>query len=762
MTVYPRNKSREILGGLLLTLTVALSLSLVTYSPFDQSLNVSSPFGSYENRFGPAGAWTADFLFQLFGGVALLLPIPLLIVGYKKLRGRPTQYPSIKALGLLGMMVSLCCLVTFVAPTAPDWANFASGGIVGVVALRLAVDWFNQTGAVILAAATLILSLVLTTRFSIEGALSWVSKRRPAFSPGLASRWRHWRERRRQRSALDEVRRTDRKLVAQAVPRQVVFDDARELGQHPSPRETGSGQTSPPPVEPPEKPVLRKPAAREPLETEPTWTDEGAVRPGPDRIYRSPSLDFLQDPPDDIVFDEAELIEQARKLATKCAEFDVLGRVLQIHPGPVVTTFEFKPDPGVKYSRITNLADDLCLGLRAESVRIDRVPGKNTVGIEVPNARRRIISLKEILASTAFQKASSRLTLGLGQLINGATYVTDLSRMPHLLIAGSTGSGKSVGLNCMVCSILYKADPDEVRFIMVDPKRLELGLYEDIPHLLTPIVTDPKKAANALNWAVREMEERYRTLARMGVRNIAQYNALTRESRTGEAGGEPSPLPAIVIIVDELADLMMTAGKDVEWAVTRLAQMARAVGIHLILATQRPSVDVITGLIKANFPSRISFRVSSKVDSRTILDANGAELLLGMGDMLFLSPGTARLTRIHGAFVSEKEIARIVKFLRDQGEPDYREEILLAEEDESEGASIDVGDLEDRLFDEAARFVVETRKASTSLLQRRFRIGYGRAARLLDIMEHEGIVGPPDGSRPREVLVPPNHFEEID
>ena len=762
MTVYPRNKSREILGGLLLTLTVALSLSLVTYSPFDQSLNVSSPFGSYENRFGPAGAWTADFLFQLFGGVALLLPIPLLIVGYKKLRGRPTQYPSIKALGLLGMMVSLCCLVTFVAPAAPDWANFASGGIVGVVALRLAVDWFNQTGAVILAAATLILSLVLTTRFSIEGALSWVSKRRPAFSPGLASRWRHWRERRRQRSALDEVRRTDRKLVAQAVPRQVVFDDARELGQHPSPRETASGQTSPPPVEPPEKPVLRKPAAREPLETEPTWTDEGAVRPGPDRIYRLPSLDFLQDPPDDIVFDEAELIEQARKLATKCAEFDVLGRVLQIHPGPVVTTFEFKPDPGVKYSRITNLADDLCLGLRAESVRIDRVPGKNTVGIEVPNARRRIISLKEILASTAFQKASSRLTLGLGQLINGSTYVTDLSRMPHLLIAGSTGSGKSVGLNCMVCSILYKAEPDEVRFIMVDPKRLELGLYEDIPHLLTPIVTDPKKAANALNWAVREMEERYRTLARMGVRNIAQYNALTRESRTGEAGGELSPLPAIVIIVDELADLMMTAGKDVEWAVTRLAQMARAVGIHLILATQRPSVDVITGLIKANFPSRISFRVSSKVDSRTILDANGAELLLGMGDMLFLSPGTARLTRIHGAFVSEKEIARIVKFLRDQGEPDYREEILLAEEDESDGASIDVGDLEDRLFDEAARFVVETRKASTSLLQRRFRIGYGRAARLLDIMEHEGIVGPPDGSRPREVLVPPNHFEEID
>jgi DNA segregation ATPase FtsK/SpoIIIE, S-DNA-T family len=760
MTLYPRNKSREALGLLLLTLTVFLGLSLFTYSPFDQSLNVSSPFGSYENKIGRVGAWTADFLFQLFGAVALLLPLPLLIAGYKKVRGRPVQYPSIKALGFLGMVVSLCCLMSLLVPTAPDWANFASGGIVGVVALRLAVDWFNQTGALVLAAAMLTLSLVLTTRFSIEGVLNWVSARRPFLSPGLASRWSRWRRRRRERNALDEMRRTDKKLVAQTMPRQIDFDGARVVDEQAPREDTGAARSSPG-GEPPERPVLRKPAAREPAEAEPLWTDDGAVRPGGDRVYRLPALDFLQDPSDEIVFDEAELIERAQKLATKCAEFDVLGRVLQIHPGPVVTTFEFKPDPGVKYSRITNLADDLCLGLRAESVRIDRVPGKNTVGIEVPNTSRRIIALKEILASTAFQRAPSRLTLGLGQLINGATYVTDLSRMPHLLIAGSTGSGKSVGLNCMVCSILYKADPDEVRFILVDPKRLELGLYDDIPHLLTPIVTDPKKAANALNWAVREMEERYRMLARLGVRNVGQYNALAREQQGGEGDRELSPLPSIVIIVDELADLMMTAGKEVEWAVTRLAQMARAVGIHLILATQRPSVDVITGLIKANFPSRISFRVSSKVDSRTILDANGAELLLGMGDMLFLSPGTARLTRIHGAYISEKEIARIVRFLRDQGEPDYREEILLAEVEETEGGPIDVGDPEDRLYDEAARFVVETRKASTSLLQRRFRVGYGRAARLLDIMEHEGIIGPSDGSKPREVLVPTSYFEDV-
>src|SRR5690606_26575598 len=379
-------------------------------------------------------------------------------------------------------------------------------------------------------------------------------------------------------------------------------------------------------------------------------------------------------PLDETVIDEEELIERARLLAAKCAEFDVHGKVLQIHPGPVVTTLQHIPNQGVKYGRITHLSNDLCLAMKAEAVPIDRIPGKNTVGIEVPNRDRRIIYLREILASAAFQQSSSRLTLALAQLINGNTYVTDLARMPHLLIAGSTGYGKNVGLNCMVCSILYKATPAGVRFIMVDPKRLELGLYEGIPHLLTPIVTDPRKAANALNWAVREMEERYKLLAEQGVRNIDQYNRLTEQADSSEE--ELERLPYIVVIVDELADLMMTAGKDVETALTRLAQMARAVGIHLILATQRPSVDVLTGLIKANFPSRISFRVSSKIDSRTILDSSGAEQLLGMGDSLFLAPGTSRLVRVHGAFISEKEIANITRFLKKQAEPEYREEIL--------------------------------------------------------------------------------------
>jgi len=329
--------------------------------------------------------------------------------------------------------------------------------------------------------------------------------------------------------------------------------------------------------------------------------------------------------------------------------------------------------------------------------------------------------------------------------------------MPHLLVAGATGSGKSVALNCIVCSILYKATPDKVRFIMIDPKRLELGVYSDIPHLLTPIVTDPKQAANALNWAVHEMEERYRQLARVGVRNIDQYNELIEKSPDQLEEEELEPLPYIVVIVDELADLMLTAGKEVEVAVTRLAQMARAIGIHLILATQRPSVDVITGLIKANFPARISCRVSSKIDSRTILDANGAEQLLGLGDMLFLGPGTSRLVRVHGAYISVEEISRVTSYLKAQAEPAYREEILEGEEEKESGGLVG-SPADDNLFDEAARFIVEHRKASTSLLQRRFRIGYGRAARILDIMEDEGIVGPSEGSKPREVLVPPDYF----
>ncbi|HEX8633982.1 MAG TPA: DNA translocase FtsK [Pyrinomonadaceae bacterium] len=469
--------------------------------------------------------------------------------------------------------------------------------------------------------------------------------------------------------------------------------------------------------------------------------------------YSMPNLDYLNSPPPRQEQADEELRNLAARVAEKCKEFNVTGKIEYICPGPVVTTYEFKPDPGVKYSRVTGLVDDLCLALKAESIRIDRVPGKAHVGIEVPNHQRDNIMLREVIESRHFKDSTSKLTLALGKTIDGLNYVADLARMPHLLIAGATGTGKSVCLNSLVVSILYKARPDEVKFIMIDPKRLELGLYADIPHLATPIITDPKRAANALKWAVAQMEARYKELAKWGVRNIDGFNVeVMRRNMVEDFDEEGQPwktLPYIVIIVDELADLMMTAGHDVEEAITRLAQMARAVGIHLVLATQRPSVDVITGLIKANFPSRIALRTSSKVDSRTIIDANGAEQLLGRGDMLFLPPGTSRLIRVHGAYLDESEVGRIVAHIKGQGEPLYDETITQSEE-ESGGANGAGGD-HDELFEQALRICVEMKRASTSVLQRRLRIGYGRAAAILDVMEREGYIGQADGARPRPI-----------
>jgi S-DNA-T family DNA segregation ATPase FtsK/SpoIIIE len=482
-----------------------------------------------------------------------------------------------------------------------------------------------------------------------------------------------------------------------------------------------------------------------------------ARRPAPSPIgdYRMPEVEFLNPPPPHSEQADEELLGLATRLAEKCKEFNVTGQIKHICPGPVVTTYEFKPDPGVKYSRVTGLVDDLCLALKAESIRIDRMPGKPHVGIEVPNPVRETIHLREVLESRSFSDSPSKLTIALGKTIDGLNYVADLAKMPHLLIAGATGAGKSVGVNSLIVSILYKARPDEVKFILIDPKRLELGLYEDIPHLATPIITDPKRAAISLKWAVAEMERRYKELAGWGVRNIDGFNSeVLRRNLVkdyDETTNEPhKTLPYIVIIIDELADLMMVSGHEVEESITRLAQMARAVGIHLVLATQRPSVDVITGLIKANFPSRISFRVSSKVDSRTIIDANGAEQLLGRGDMLFLPPGTSRLIRVHGAYVDEAEIGRIVSHIKAQGAPAYDETITQSEE---EAMGLDgAGGERDELFEDALRICVEMKRASTSVLQRRLRIGYGRAAAILDMMEREGFIGQADGARPRPVL----------
>jgi S-DNA-T family DNA segregation ATPase FtsK/SpoIIIE len=462
---------------------------------------------------------------------------------------------------------------------------------------------------------------------------------------------------------------------------------------------------------------------------------------------------------------EDELRDEARVLVEKCAEFDVRGQVVQINPGPMVTTYEFKPEAGVKYSRVTGLAEDLCLAMRAESILIERMAGKSTVGIQVPNHERETIHLRDVIESETFHKAKSRLTLAMGKDINGRIVTADLSSMPHVLIAGSTGSGKSVAINAMIMSLLFRTTPAQVRLILVDPKRVELGMYEGIPHLFTPIITEPKLAANALRNAVREMERRLKLLASRSVRNIDQYNRLFEGTMPSlfDDGEPEEPLPYIVIIIDELADLMMLDRANVEESITRLAQMARAVGIHLILATQRPSVDVITGLIKANIPTRISFRLATKVDSRTILDTNGAEALLGRGDMLFLPPGTSRLMRLHAPFVSEKETAAVVSFWKEQGAAEYVEGFLESPKDErasADGSNSDP-DENDPLFDDAVRLVFEFGKASTSLLQRRLRIGYGRAAHLIDLMERDGLVGPADGSRPRELLKAPGWLHEV-
>jgi S-DNA-T family DNA segregation ATPase FtsK/SpoIIIE len=489
------------------------------------------------------------------------------------------------------------------------------------------------------------------------------------------------------------------------------------------------------------------------------------IAPKSVRGYKLPPSSLLYRSEEHAQVRENELRDEARVLVEKCAEFGVDGNVEQINPGPVVTTFEFRPDAGVKYSRVTGLADDLCLAMAAESILIERMPGKSTVGIQVPNHERETIWLRDVVECETFAQSKSKLAVALGKDISGRIVIGDLASMPHILIAGSTGSGKSVAINAMIMSVLFKSTPEQVRMILVDPKRVELGMYEGIPHLFTPIITEAKLAANALRNAVREMERRLKLLAANHVRNIDQFNKLfDNGSDYLFEDVNQEPLPYIIIIIDELADLMMLDRANVEESITRLAQMARAVGIHLVLATQRPSVDVITGLIKANVPTRMSFRLATKVDSRTIIDSNGAESLLGRGDMLFLPPGTSRLQRVHAPFVTEKEIAAVTAFWKAQGEAEYVHGFLEGPKDEksSEGGSANDGDENDALFDDAVRLVFEFGKASTSLLQRRLRIGYGRAAHLIDMMERDGLVGPADGSKPREILKQPGYFAEVD
>jgi DNA segregation ATPase FtsK/SpoIIIE, S-DNA-T family len=793
----------ELVGFLLCVSALLLFLALASYSPLDPSLNSASILtGSHaaRNWIGIFGAYLSDVVLQFWGVGSFLLPIFMFMLGARWFRSRAVQTPIAKTLGGIWLLMFVPALLAIV-PGHMRWMGaIPIEGLAGRIVGDLLIRYLNVAGAYIVCTTVLAVSLYLTTAFSF-GAIELWAPTRFAFVIALRDRFKDWqdeRERKRQQKELEKRRAEKPNITAQLVP-------ARPAPMSPEiPREEASSRQhwernyeTKQEITPLQSPATRRTGIERMMaEAEddaafaapPTSSSAGievteradtehkpkTILPKIAGSYKLPPSSLLHRPDEQQSVDEEELKQLAQVLTAKYAEFEVHGQVTQINPGPVVTTFEFKPEAGIKYSRIIGLTDDLCLALRAESILVERMPGKSTVGIQVPNREREIIWLRENIESQEFLGTKSKLTLAMGKDINGRIAAADLAGMPHLLIAGSTGTGKSVAINAMIMSILYKSTPEEVRLVLVDPKRLELGNYEGVPHLYTPIITEPKLAANALRNAVREMERRLKLLAAKGVRNIDSYNRLFDDTPSlfSEQSTDEGPIPKIVIIIDELADLMMLDGNNVEESITRLAQMARAVGIHLVLATQRPSVDVITGLIKANFPARVSFRVATKVDSRTILDANGAESLLGRGDMLYLPSGSARVHRLHAPYVTEKEIAAVVEFWKAQGQAQYQEKFLETPKEDREasaGDGDDSGEMSgnndddnDPLFNDAVRLVIEFGKASTSLLQRRLRIGYGRAAHLIDLMERDGIVGAADGPKPREVLKRPDWISEIE
>jgi S-DNA-T family DNA segregation ATPase FtsK/SpoIIIE len=802
----------EVFGVAIFGLALLWVISLASYSASDPVLFFSTAAGRPGNFGGRVGALLAELAFQVLGYGAYLLPAALVVIGWHYFWVRALSAPWTKLAGGIVLFSAAGAALAIAFGRLPiGGKSFPAGGAIGAAVAALLTDQLNRSGALVLVLTALFLSLLMVTQLSF-GALaavagSWLRRAATERIAAIAA-WREERRRDRQRQEVirkhlekgtspeavekavtkaDAARAADGKrptlavapmsakpaVAAKAAAANGDDDEDDDLAMRaPAARADSqatarpAGKVAAPPIAPsvtPQPPPKPRDAARIAAPALPLSDAEPMKAPAERRKgdYTLPPLALLDAARAERKVDERLLMDAARHLEEKCREFSVEGSVTQIHPGPVVTTYELKPDAGVKYSKITGLSDDLSLAMKAESVLIDRIPGKSTVGIQIPNADREQISLREMLESESYQNASSKLMMALGKTIHGEPYFADLATMPHLLIAGSTGTGKSVGLNSMLTSILYRATPEDVRLIMIDPKRLELGMYADIPHLLTPVVVDPKLAANALKWAVGEMEHRYKTMASEHVRNIEQYN---RNMRIKIQGGEmldngepPRTLPFIIVVIDELADLMMVAGHEVEESICRLAQMARAVGIHLILATQRPSVDVITGLIKANLPARISFRVSSKTDSRTILDANGADKLLGKGDMLFLPPSSHRLLRLHGAYISEQESARLASFLRKQGRPTYDISIT---DDEKSVSSVEFD--RDELYDEASRIVVTSRQASISFLQRKMRIGFSRAARLVDMMEADGLVSSGAGGKARDVLVPATYFDEVD
>jgi len=732
---------REILGVVFLALAVLLALSLLSFNPEDPSFNnrISGP-SKATNLAGFIGAHLADIFFQTFGLSAFLWPFFLILFSLKFLQVFKIPFPPVKTAAFIGVFVTASSLLSLSFGKKNILGGiFDSGGALGHFFARLATGYFNLTGSFLLFALILIICAMTLTGLSVlevgrtaggfvVAAVDW--------GKGI------WKARQKKKKEA---------------PKEIKKDKEPVLALHGKKEEEEKKEGPAPAVHPP--------AVQEKQEHFTFLNSRGS--------YVLPPLSLLESPEQkEIKVDRESLLANAKILEKRLEDFGVEGKVTEVRPGPVITMFEYEPAPGVKINKIVNLSDDLALALRAISVRIVApIPGKAAVGIEIPNSVRDPVYLKDILGCEDFAKAESKLTLALGKDIFGNSFVTNLAKMPHLLVAGATGAGKSVSLNSMICSLLYKADPEEVKFLMIDPKRLELSAYEGIPHLLHPVVFDPKAAAMVLRWATEEMEIRYRLMAEKGVRNIDRYNQKVDrelkdarkkggtilketeglEERTGE---NLSLLPYVVIVIDELADLMMVSARDVEASLTRLAQMARAAGIHLLLATQRPSVDVLTGVIKANFPTRISFQVSSKTDSRTILDANGAEHLLGMGDMLLLPPGTSRLVRVHGAFITENEITRVVEFWKKQGKPVYDQSILKPKEETAEADAEGY----DEMYDQAVAVVAESRQASISMLQRRLRVGYNRAARMIEKMEQEGVVGPADGSKPREVYI--KNFEQ--
>jgi len=796
-------RASEVVGVALFAAALIWIVSLASYDPTDAAWFFSTGSHSAPVNFaGRVGAFLAEFSFQLFGYAAYMIPAAFVIIGWTYFWCRSFDAPATKATGAALLVAAISTFMSLVFGTIElSGKPFRAGGYTGEFLAGEMSEYLARAGSLIVILTLIFLAVIMTTQFSFGRFFaSFMAALKVSVLRG-AERFRAWRDEKRREKQRREVfaKHTKKGTLMpelKAPPSSPVITAGNASPERPSkpvrptlsdttravpapgahaferqddpggPEEAAAAKAAPfgstrsfAPPKPPKVTVPPPPLPLPLTDPEPTTKAPAERRKGE---YTLPPLALLDAPKTERKIDERELMDGARLLEEKCREFSVEGSVVQIHPGPVVTTFEFKPDAGVKYSKITGLADDLCLAMQAESVLIDRIPGKSTVGIQIPNRTREQISLREMLESESYRRSTSKLSIALGKTIHGEPYTADLATMPHLLIAGSTGAGKSVALNGMLTSILYRATPDDVRMIMIDPKRLELGMYEDIPHLLTPVVVDPKQAANALRWAVGEMEERYKTLAAEGVRNIEQYNRNVQhaiaEKQTPKNGVEPKPLPFIVVVIDELADLMMVASNEVEESIARLAQMARAVGIHLILATQRPSVDVITGLIKANLPARISFRVSSKIDSRTILDGNGAEQLLGKGDMLFLPPASSRFIRLHGPYISEQESARLASALRKQGKPTYNEAITAEEKPAADSVEMD----KDDLYDEAARIVVQSGQASISYLQRRLRIGFSRAARLVDMMEMEGLVSPAAGGKPREVLVAKDYFDEVD